>query len=185
VVAIAGGVTAFVLTRGSGGDTTPTVPTPTGPSVPVATTEPSQTPVPDKTFRSSRYGFTLELPGSIQMNEDSNTGGAAGTGFLDGFEIAVVVLPSAPFTDPDAVANAVMSAMGGSARLIEKRTRVIRGDDVISIIYEVPGQGRLESCLIPGSQSFVVTLAAKPDEFDKLAAFRDSLFRDRFKAHAP
>jgi hypothetical protein len=78
-----------------------------------------------------------------------------------------------------------MSAMGGSARLVEKRTRVIRGTDIISIIYEVPGQGRLESCLIPGPQAFVVTLAAKPEEFDKLAAFRDSLFRDRFQAHRP
>jgi serine/threonine-protein kinase len=179
VVAAGGGVGVFFATRGGSGGDTPASTTPSpGPAVSIAAPEPQ---APDKTFRASRLGYTLDLPGSIEVSEDPTSGGAAGHGYVDGAEVAVVVVPAAS-GDPDTIVSAVMGTLG-DVRLVEKRTRVIRGNDILSVIYEVPGQGRLESCVLPGAQTYVVTFAAKPDEFDKLAAFRDSLFRDRFQAH--
>ena len=91
-------------------------------------------------------------------------------------------MPSTRFTDIQTFATALIQA-ADTAKVLDTRTRIIRDTDILSVVYEVAGQGRLESCLMPGSQAFLVTIVTKPEDFDKLALFRDSLFRDRFQMH--
>jgi len=177
VIGLAGiGAGAFFVLRGP--------PSQAPASQPAYTPPPPAAPAmePDKKFTGPK-GFSLMLPGNLVWREDTGSGGAMAHGFIDGSEVVIVVLPVDEGASQDSIVNALLHSTTTTATLIEKRTRVIRGRDVLSVIYEIPSQGRLESCLLPGPPGYVVTFVTDPANFDRSATFRDSLFRDRFDAH--
>jgi hypothetical protein len=136
----------------------------------------------ESTFRSSRLGYTVALPPGLTMHEDETTGGSLAQGTYAGNVLSIAVAPVAGYADAESRAQQIVQATGGAAALLERRTRRIRGEDVVSIVYDVAAAGsRFETVFYPGTTPLAVTFAAQLSYFDETAALRDSLFRDRFQ----
>jgi serine/threonine-protein kinase len=179
LVVAGGGAAAFFGLRGQdGGDTPEPSPGPApgpgpGPSTPTAPTG------PPTTFTSSRYGYTLLLPGGLSMNEDAASGAALATGTYDGNVVSIGVHPVSGWADADSREEQIRQAMAG-AQIIDKRERRIRDTQLVSIVYDMSGS-RFETVFYPGETALAVTFASTTAYFDETAALRDSLFRDRFQ----
>jgi serine/threonine protein kinase len=149
---------------------TPSTPGPAGPPV---------------QHQSSRLGYTLLFPAGLKVDENAGTGGVQGHGDHDGHPISIAVEPVGGDDDAGARARQIEQATAGSATIVERRVRRIRGTDLVSIVYDVARSGsRFETVFYPGNPTLAVTFAARDDYFDETAALRDSLFRDRFQPGA-
>jgi hypothetical protein len=138
---------------------------------------------PGETFRSSRFGYSVELWPGFSMSENDD-GRALGRGITDGNVVSLAVVTASPDADLDARAAQIEQASGGAAHIVDKRTRRIRDEELASIIYDIPSaSARFETVFYPGATPLAVTIAAPPVFFDDSAALRDSLFRDRFQPH--
>jgi hypothetical protein len=133
-------------------------------------------------FRSSKLGYAVQVPAGLSANENAATGGMQANGHHDGHAISIAVEPVGGAADVASRAAQIEQATAGAATVVERRTRRIRGEDLVSIVYDVAKSGsRFETVFYAGEPALAVTFAARSDHFDDTAALRDALFRDRFR----
>lgn len=139
---------------------------------------------------SNRYhaagGFDhyIDFPDDFTFGEQT-PGRAVATGELG--DLTVLVTANAMAVDGSTVTQAMLSEaadaipISDGGTLVEKRTRRVRGEQLVSVIYDVPAQSlRVESVIYPRPKSIVaVSFGVTKDDFADTVGFRDDLFGRR------
>ncbi len=130
------------------------------------------------------YDHYIDLPDGFTFGEQVAGRGSA-IGEID--DTTYIVTANAIQIDGSTLTQAFLSEAADSipasdgGSIVEKRTRTIRGESHVSVIYDVPEQSlRVESVLYPRPRSLVaVSFGVDKDEFDETVSFRDELFARR------
>jgi serine/threonine protein kinase len=130
------------------------------------------------------YDHYIDFPDGFTFGEQT-PGRCAAVGEVGGK--TYIVTANAIEIDGSTLTQAFMSEAADSipasdgGTIVEKRTRTIRGEQHVSVIYDVPLQSlRVESVLYPRPHSLVaVSFGVAKTDFDETISFRDELYSRR------